>query len=64
MIQFEKGDKVRYKLTGVEMTVDLVKTDAGTGKILYVECTWTSKKNKRNNTYRERFMPDELTRIA
>lgn len=62
MLQFEPGDKVRLKLTGVEMVVDAVKTDHVTGKILYVECVWESKKHKKLNTYRERFTPGELSK--
>jgi uncharacterized protein YodC (DUF2158 family) len=60
MLQFEPGDKVRLKLTGVEMIVETVKRDAATGKILYVECVWESRKQKKLKNYRERFQTHEL----
>jgi uncharacterized protein YodC (DUF2158 family) len=61
MLQFEPGDKVRFKFTGIEMTVDHVKADPDTGKLLYVECIWERKKDKKLKSYRECFDPSELT---
>jgi uncharacterized protein YodC (DUF2158 family) len=60
MMEFEKGDRVRFKTLGHVMEVSAIEKSVFNGKTLYVTCHWTSPKKKH---YSERFKPDELVLI-